>query len=108
MVDHVERDLGRGAVVILVFEVVIDEVIRRHEQLQVTTIEQTVVDLLANDILESSCLILLVEKHFWALCTIVVKNSAESTIPGLFSLLLLPVLIIVFSKDFLSLLVEPN
>ena len=64
MVDHVERDLGRGAVVILVFEVVADEVIRRHEQLQVTTIEQTVVDLLANDFLESSCLILLVEKHF--------------------------------------------
>ena len=108
MVDHVERDLGRGAVVILVFEVVIDEVIRRHEQLQVTTIEQTVVDLLANDILESSCLILLVEKHFWALCTIVAIISAATTIPALIFLLLLPVLIIVFSKDFLSLLVEPN
>ena len=114
MVDHVERDLGRGAVVILVFEVVADEVIRRHEQLQIATVEQTVVDLLANDSLESPRLILLVEKHFLGvLCTIVIETSAETsfetTHPGWLLLLLLLVLrIVLILKDSLTLLVEPN
>ena len=104
MVDHVERDLGRGAVVILVFELVTDEVIRRHHQLQVASVKQTVVDLLANDCLEISCLILR-EKHFLGvLCTIVIITSAVTRLFLLFFFLL----IVLFSKDSLTLLVELN
>ena len=107
MVDHVERDLGRGAVVKIVFEFVTDEVIRLHHLLQVATVEQTVVDLLANDRLKISCLILL-EKHFHGvLCMIVIITSAETTHLGLFFLLFV-LLIVLFSNDSLTLLVELN
>ena len=52
MIDHVERDLGRGAVMIPVFEPVVLEVVRRHQLLQVASINQTVVNLLADDLVK--------------------------------------------------------
>ena len=52
MVDKVEWDLSRSAIVVSILELISSEVGLRHQVLEVAAIEQAIIDLIAHDFIE--------------------------------------------------------
>ena len=107
MIDHVERDLFGGSVVILVFEAVMHEVVRRHEQLRVTTVKQTVVYLLAHNLFKMSLLIRLEKLLIRVLWTIFITTTSTINKTSLVAFVFFLLFVLVTNDD-VSLLVELN